>query len=233
MGGRVTATLPDQCLLSSSPQPRYQQVPGMCGSAPHPRAPPSSPLGVLMGKQKRNETDQKPHHNMWPHHGWHLRMANLHLSQSQLRETGLVGIIRIRERWPCINAGEELGMRIRQGRQKDSIPASLKLGLWNMLGSWGSGNGVPLASESRDGVPASRCSPESTDTLRSLFTLPLSELKGGTPAWVFFRLELLGEIWLALAPWFPAPTPFEPRLQVGPWFTFWCWDWAPPFPVLP
>lgn len=102
-----------------------------------------------------------------------------------------------------------------------------------MLGSWGSENGIPLASESRDGVPASRCSPESTDTLRSLFTLPLSELKGGTPAWGFFRLELLGEIWLALAPWFPAPTPFEPRLQVGPWFTFWCWDWAPPFPVLP
>lgn len=90
-----------------------------------------------------------------------------------------------------------------------------------------------LASESKDGVPDSRCSPESTDTLRSLFTLPLSELKGGTPAWVFFRFELLGEIWLALAPWFPAPTPFEPRLQVGPWFTFWCWDWAPPFPVLP
>lgn len=51
-----------------------------------------------------------------------------------------------------------------------------------------------LASESRDGVPASRCSPESTDTLRSRFTLPLSELKGGTPAWGFFRLELLGEI---------------------------------------
>lgn len=90
-----------------------------------------------------------------------------------------------------------------------------------------------MGSESRDGVPASRCSPESTDTLRSRFTLPLRELKGGTPPWGFFRVGVLGESWLAFAPWFPAPTPLAPKLQVGPWFTFWCWDWTPPpFPVL-
>lgn len=124
-------------------------------------------------------------------------------------------------------------MRVRPRGQEVGLSATLGLGQWAVLPSWGSGNGVPLASESRDGVPASRCSPESTDTLRSLFTLPLSELKGGAPAWVFFRLELLGETWLALAPWLPAPTPFAPRLQVGPWFTLWCWDWGPPFPVLP
>lgn len=38
---------------------------------------------------------------------------------------------------------------------------------------------------------------------------------------------------MALPPWLPAPTPFEPRLQVGAWLTLWCWAGAPLLPALP
>lgn len=69
--------------------------------------------------------------------------------------------------------------------------------------------------------------------LRSRFTLPFKELKFGTVFWLFFSPELPGEIWVALPPWLPAPTPFEPRLQVGAWLTLWCWAGAPLLPALP
>lgn len=38
---------------------------------------------------------------------------------------------------------------------------------------------------------------------------------------------------MALLPWLPAPTPLEPRLQVGAWLTLWCWAGAPLLPALP
>lgn len=53
---------------------------------------------------------------------------------------------------------------------------------------------LPFDSVSSDGVPASRCSPESTEMLRSRFTLPFKELKFGTAFWLFFSPELPGEI---------------------------------------
>lgn len=38
---------------------------------------------------------------------------------------------------------------------------------------------------------------------------------------------------MALLPWLPAPTPFEPKLQVGAWLTLWCWARALLLPALP
>lgn len=38
---------------------------------------------------------------------------------------------------------------------------------------------------------------------------------------------------MALLPWLPAPTPFEPKLQVGAWLTLWCWAKALLLPALP
>lgn len=38
---------------------------------------------------------------------------------------------------------------------------------------------------------------------------------------------------MALLPWLPAPTPLEPRLQVGAWLTLWCWAGALLLPALP
>lgn len=69
--------------------------------------------------------------------------------------------------------------------------------------------------------------------LRSRFTLPFKELKFGTAFWLFFSPELPGEIWVALPPWLPTPTPLGPRLQVGAWLTLWCWAGAPLLPALP
>lgn len=69
--------------------------------------------------------------------------------------------------------------------------------------------------------------------LRSRFTLPFKELKFGTAFWLLFSPELPGEICVALLPWLPTPTPLGPRLQVGAWFTLWCWAGAPLLPALP
>lgn len=50
---------------------------------------------------------------------------------------------------------------------------------------------LPFDSASCEGVLAS---PESTEMLRSRFTLPFKELKFGTAFWLFFSPELPGEI---------------------------------------
>lgn len=182
------------------------------------KTPPSPNVGATVGRQRtlKPEVQSLCGPALPPYSGMNWLTDGIEIRGRKRRETIQVGWQRRMElsnRWSRTSWG--LGLQVMLKSRDERIAS------------------VPLASESRDGVPASRCSPESTDTLLSRFTLPLSELKGGTPAWGFFRLELLGEIWLALAPWLPAPTPLEPRLQVGPWFTFWCWDWAPPFPVLP
>lgn len=57
--GGVAATLPGQCLLSSSHQPRYQEVSEMCGSAPHPEHLPL-PLWGLWWESRRMRLTRNP-----------------------------------------------------------------------------------------------------------------------------------------------------------------------------
>lgn len=58
--GGAAATLPGQCLLSSSHQPRYQEVPEMCGSAPHPEHLPLPLWGLWWESRRRLRLTRNP-----------------------------------------------------------------------------------------------------------------------------------------------------------------------------
>lgn len=79
-GGNCCSSSRPQCLHHSSHQPGYQEVPGKCeGLLLTPEHLPL-PLWGLWWESRRGMrlTDQRPHHSMWPLHGWHLRMRHLH-----------------------------------------------------------------------------------------------------------------------------------------------------------